>query len=80
MALKGSVFMTHKTQAVRIPAEARFPDGVKQVIVEVVGNTRVLIPVESVWESFFDNPSPVSEDFMRERGDDLPQENRESFD
>ena len=77
---KGSVFMTNKTQAVRIPAEARFPDEVKQVVIEVVGNTRVLIPAESVWESYFDNPSPVSEDFMRERGDDLPQERRESFD
>lgn len=77
---KGSVFMTHKTQAVRLPADVRFPEGVKQVLVEVVGNTRVLIPVESVWESYFDDPSPVSEDFMRERDDDLPQESRESFD
>ena len=77
---KGSVFMTHKTQAVRLPADVRFPEGVKQVIVEVVGNTRVLIPVESVWESYFDEPSPVSDDFLRERADDLPQESRESFD
>lgn len=77
---KGSVFMTHKTQAVRIPAEVRFPEGVKQVVVEVVGNTRVLIPVDSMWESYFDDPLPASEDFMRERGDDLPQEQRESFD
>jgi len=63
---------THKTRAVRIPAEVRFPDGVKQVLVEVVGNTRVLIPVGSVWESSFDDPSPVSEDFMAERADDMP--------
>lgn len=77
---KGSVFMTHKTQAVRLPAEVRFPAEVKQVIVEVVGHTRVLIPVESAWESYFDDPSPVSEDFLRERGDDLPQESRERFD
>jgi len=77
---KGSIFLNNKTQAVRIPAEARFPEGVKQVVVEVVGNTRVLIPVDSVWESYFDNPLPVSDDFMRERGDDLPQENRESLD
>lgn len=77
---KGSVFMTHKTQAVRIPAEARFPDDVKQVVVEVVGNTRVLIPVDSLWESYFDNPLPVSDDFMRECGADSAQENRESFD
>jgi len=72
--------MIHKTQAVRLPAEVRFPEGFKQVVVEVVGNTRLLIPVESVWESFFDDPSPVSDDFMRVRGDDLPQESRESFD
>jgi len=77
---KGSVFMTHKTQAVRLPAEVRFPAEVKQVIVEVVGNTRVLIPVESVWESYFDDPSPVSDDFLRKLRDDQPQESRESFD
>lgn len=78
--IKGSVFITNKTQAVRIPSEVRFPDGVKQVVVEVVGNTRVLIPVESVWESYFDDPSPVSDDFMRERSDDQSQEIRQNFD
>lgn len=77
--IKGSVFITNKTQAVRIPSEVRFPDGVKQVVVEVVGNTRVLVPVESVWESYFDDPSPVSDDFMSERSDNQPQETRQKF-
>ena len=77
---KGSVFMTNKTQAVRLPAEVRFPDDVKQVVVQVVGNTRVLIPVDSPWESYFNDPVSVSEDFMQERSCDLPQETRENLD
>lgn len=74
--IKGSVLVTNKTQVVCIPSEVRFPDDVKQVVIEVVGNTRVLIPVDSVWESYFDDPSPVSDDFMSERSDDQPQETR----
>ncbi len=77
---RGSVFITNKTQAVRLPAAVRFPDGVKQVIVEVVGNTRVLTPVDSLWESYFDQPTLASDDFMQDRGDELALEDRESLD
>ena len=33
----GSVFVNNRTQAVRLPADTRFPEGVKQVNVRVVG-------------------------------------------
>ena len=51
----GSVFIINlnRTQAVRLPADARSPDGVEQVIVRVVGKDRVLSPVDSSWDSFF---------------------------
>ena len=64
---KGSVFVNNRTQAVRLPAETRFPDDVKQVTVRVIGKDRVLSPVDSAWDSFFLSSERVSADFMLER-------------
>ena len=66
MAL-GSVFVNNRTQAVRLPAETRFPEGVKKVIVRVVGVDRVLSPVNNAWDSFFLSKERVTEDFMTDR-------------
>lgn len=64
----GSVFVNNRTQAVRLPAETRFPDDVKKVTVRVVGRDRVLSPAESSWDSFFLAEEGVADDFMEERG------------
>ena len=74
----GSVFVNNRTQAVRLPAETRFPDDVKQVNVRVVGKDRVLSPVESTWDSFFAAEEGVTDDFMEDRGSQT-QSIRESF-
>lgn len=74
----GSVFENNRTQAVRLPAETRFPEGVKKVSVRVVGRDRVLSPLGSTWDSFFESSEAVSEDFMAERATQEQQE-RESF-
>ena len=66
MAL-GSVFVNNRTQAVRLPAKTRFPEGVKKVIVRVVGVDRVLSPVSSAWDSFFLSKERVTDDFITER-------------
>lgn len=67
MKQQGTVFVNNRTQAVRLPAETRFPDGVKKVVVRVIGNERVLSPVDKVWDSFFMSCEGVSDDFMNER-------------
>ena len=74
---KGSVFVNNRTQAVRLPAETRFPDDVKQVTVRVIGKDRVLSPVDSSWDSFFLSSECVSDDFMLERAsqEQSPREN-----
>ena len=41
----GSVFANNRTQAVRLPAETRFPSQVKSVKARVVGCDRQLSPV-----------------------------------
>ncbi len=74
----GSIFENNKTQAVRLPAETRFPEGVKRVTVRVKGKDRILSPVENTWDSFFLSDERPSDDFMTERASQGQQE-RESL-
>ena len=62
-----TVFINNRTQAVRLPAEVRLPEGVKRVTVRAIGNERIIAPVENTWDSFFTNGLKVSDDFMIER-------------
>ena len=59
MAL-GSVFENNRTQAVRLPVETRFPEGVKKVIVRVVGLDRIISPINNAWNNFFLSKEGVS--------------------
>jgi antitoxin VapB len=45
--------MSNRTQSVRLPAETRFSENVKKVVVRVIGNERILSPVDNVRDSFF---------------------------
>ncbi len=74
----GSVFENNRTQAVRLPAESRFPESVKRVTVRVVGQDRILSPIESTWDSFFLSGQRVTDDFMTERATQ-DQVEREDF-
>ena len=74
----GSVCVNNRTQAVRLPADSRFPDDVKQVNVRVVGKDRVLSPVDNTWDSFFLSEQRVSDDFMKQRASQ-EQSEREVF-
>lgn len=67
----GTVFLNNRTQAVRLPAGTRFPDSVKKVQVRIVGQERILSPVDSSWDSFFLADRTVTDDFLPERA---PQE------
>lgn len=73
-----SIFKTNQTQAVRLPKAVAFPENVKQVEVKVVGNIRILSPVGSAWDYFFDNVE-VPDDFMNERNQPMPQERENIF-
>jgi len=74
----GSVFVNNRTQAVRLPADTRFPDAIKKVVVRVVGQDRILSPVHKSWDSFFLSGDRVSDDFMEQRASQ-EQSERESF-
>lgn len=74
----GSVFENNRTQAVRLPVETRFPEGVKKVLVRVVGLDRIISPINNTWDSFFLTEEGVSDDFMTERASQ-DQSERESL-
>lgn len=73
-----TVFTNNRSQAVRMPAEARLPDDVKKVIVRIRGRERIITPIENTWDNFFLNGPAVSDDFMNKRGEQKPVE-RESL-
>jgi len=69
-----TVFTNNRSQAVRLPADMRFPDSVKKVEVRVVGLERNIAQAESAWDSFFLAGQTFSNDFMTERADQLQSE------
>lgn len=73
-----TVFTNNRSQAVRLPADVRLPDGVKRVQVRVRGVDRIISPVGHTWDEFFRDGPQASEDFMGERGSQH-QADRESF-
>lgn len=75
--VKTSVFMSNKSQAVRLPKPVALPDSVKRVTVVAVGRARIIAPEGEVWDSWFDGEN-VSTDFMVEREQPTDQE-RDGF-
>lgn len=73
-----TVFTNNRTQAVRLPAEMRLPEGVRLVSVRAHGHERIIAPLAESWDSFFIDGPRVTEDFMASRA---PQEQaeREAF-
>ncbi len=71
-----TVFTNNRTQAVRMPAEARLPDEVKKVIVRIRGRERIITPIENTWDNFFMNGPTVTEEFLDERGVQLDYERK----
>jgi antitoxin VapB len=51
-----TLFQSNRSQAVRLPKDVAFPEGVKQVTIVREGNKRIIIPANSLWDDFFDAP------------------------
>lgn len=73
-----TVFINNRSQAVRLPADVRLPEGVKKVQVRARGVERVIAPVGRTWDEFFLNGPQASEDFLAERASQQ-QGDREAF-
>ncbi len=77
MSVRAKVFKTNRSQAIRLPKAVAFPDDVKEVVVVVSGDSRIITPAAGRWAEWFSNGPRVSADFAR--GPDLPPDERESF-
>jgi antitoxin VapB len=64
---RSTVFVTNRSQAVRLPKAVAFPDGVHQVEIIKLGQSRLVTPLGRRWDEFFVNGPRASEDFMSER-------------
>ena len=51
-----TLFQSNRSQAVRLPKDVAFPEGVRSVVVVRQGRTRVIAPADAVWDDFFDRP------------------------
>lgn len=69
------IFKSNRSQAVRLPKDIAFPESVKDVEITVIGNKRIISPVDQSWDDWFE-ASRVSSDFMvrRQQPDDQRRE------
>ena len=51
-----TLFQSNRSQAVRLPRDVAFPEGVKDVTILREGKRRVIVPSDAVWDDFFDSP------------------------
>lgn len=72
------LFLSNRSQAVRIPADLRLPESVKEVEVRACGQERIIAPLGSSWDSFFNTGPTVPDDFLAERASQ-DQGEREAF-
>jgi len=63
----GTVFVNNRTQAVRLPLDVRFPEGVHKVEIRVKGQERIIAPIGQTWDSFFLDGPRLGDDFLSER-------------
>jgi antitoxin VapB len=78
MAVRTRIFLSNKTQAVRLPKAVSMPHGVDEVEIVAIGNTRVITPAGQCWDAWFAGGG-ASDDFMADREQPVEQE-REPLD
>jgi antitoxin VapB len=70
-----ALFRSNRSQAVRIPKDMEFPEGVKKVVITKEGDKIVISPDGSFWDNFFEQPGID----IKEPDDNQPYEVREQF-
>ena len=56
MATQTTVFLSNRSQAVRLPRAVAFDKGVREVTVLRDGPRRIIVPADAAWDDFFDEP------------------------
>jgi antitoxin VapB len=74
MSRTAKVFMTNRSQAVRLPKDFQF--SVSQVFIRRAGDDVILSPRPSDWDAYLETAPVASEAYMSDV-DDLPVQERE---
>jgi antitoxin VapB len=74
---KAKIFMTGKSQAIRLPKAFRFEG--KEVSIVPLGRGIVLQPISKSWSDLFQKIDPTDDFFSEGRKDLPPQERKEYF-
>jgi antitoxin VapB len=64
---RSTVFTINRSQAVRLPKSVAFPEGVREVEIIKIGQSRLVNPVGKRWDDFFAGGPRAPDDFMNER-------------
>jgi antitoxin VapB len=74
MVATTKLFMTNRSQAVRLPKELAFPPEVTEVEIIKRGSGVLILPKGKSWDDYFDRGTRASDDFMAERIQPPPDE------
>ena len=64
--VRTEVFISNKSQAVRLPKAVELPESVREVDIVAIGSKRIITPAGESWDEWFNGPG-VSDDFMSAR-------------
>jgi len=73
----GKVFMTGRSQAVRLPKEFRFDT--EEVVLNKIGDVLIMIPKDKAKDIFLSSLDEFTDDFMAEGRKQPLQQEREYF-
>jgi antitoxin VapB len=56
MVARTSLFLSNRSQAVRLPKAVAFSGDVREVVIVRDGPRRIIAPANAAWDDFFDAP------------------------
>ncbi len=56
MSVRTSLFLSNRSQAVRLPKAVAFGAEVRDIVITCDGPRRILAPADAAWDDFFDAP------------------------
>lgn len=71
------IFQNGRSQAVRLPRKYRF--NTDEVVIQQLGGAVILVPKESVWETFLSGIDSFTDDIFEDGRDQGVQEEREKL-
>jgi antitoxin VapB len=74
---KDIFFENGRSQAVRLPKKFRF--NTDEVIVQQLGDAVILVPMESMWQTFMDGLNSFTDDIFEDGRDQGIQQERENL-